>query len=369
MSVYHINFGTGKLEELSTTELLPVGSLVSYEDCANPRKRAVVTADAVDQFGHGQRCTFENGQISTVHATDPDRYGKSAGPWHFVRDAAGNPVVLTPEQIAEFIRAAELEGARLKLEAEAAAKAAAELRSAQRAEYLTRFAYLERRETSKKSSHALGAANLKRVLAREFPGVAFSVKSDSYSGGDSIDVHWTDGPTQAEVDRLCDLFQECDFDGMQDLETSRQNVFPELFGGASYVQPSRHVSFARHLEAAAALGYTITEGAHGRIDGVDYETQQQIYREARGRSYYVRPTAVPSAEPVAPGRAVVRINEEKHGVELVFPAKPAADILERVKAAGWRWSRFNGCWYAKHTAEALAFANSIAGTAPTGGAA
>jgi len=36
-----------------------------------------------------------------------------------------------------------------------------------------------------KSSHALGAANLKTELTREFPGMKLSVKSESFSGGDA----------------------------------------------------------------------------------------------------------------------------------------------------------------------------------------
>ena len=55
----------------------------------------------------------------------------------------------------------------------------------------------------------------------------------------------------------------------------------------------------------------------------------------------------------------VRRNEEKNGVELVFPAKPSQDILDKVKAAGFRWSRFSGCWYKTYSEEALSFANSL----------
>lgn len=43
-------------------------------------------------------------------------------------------------------------------------------------------------------------AKLLRVhLKREFPGVKFSVRSESYSGGSSVRVEWTDGPTEAAV--------------------------------------------------------------------------------------------------------------------------------------------------------------------------
>jgi hypothetical protein len=54
-------------------------------------------------------------------------------------------------------------------------------------------------------------------------------------------------------------------------------------------------------------------------------------------------------------------NEEKGGVEIRFPSKPAADVLAMLKAAGWRWSRFGACWYAKANDESRAMAARIAG--------
>jgi hypothetical protein len=55
-------------------------------------------------------------------------------------------------------------------------------------------------------------------LKREFPGVKFSVRSSSYSGGASIDVRWTDGPTGKDVDRVLKPYEGARFDGMTDLK-------------------------------------------------------------------------------------------------------------------------------------------------------
>jgi hypothetical protein len=59
---------------------------------------------------------------------------------------------------------------------------------------------------------------------------------------------------------------------------------------------------------------------------------------------------------VTPGTVAVTLNSERQGIEISFPAKPAPAILETLKAAGWRWSRFAGCWYQRDTPEARAFA-------------
>lgn len=55
----------------------------------------------------------------------------------------------------------------------------------------------------------------------------------------------------------------------------------------------------------------------------------------------------------------VTINEEKNGVEVRFPEKPASSVLSELKSNGWRWSRFNACWYNKQTETNVEFANSL----------
>jgi hypothetical protein len=58
---------------------------------------------------------------------------------------------------------------------------------------------------------------VRRALADAFPGVRFSVRSKVYSGGSSITVHWTDGPSTRDVDSVIGVFAGRDFDGMIDL--------------------------------------------------------------------------------------------------------------------------------------------------------
>ncbi|MBU2177668.1 MAG: hypothetical protein KJ556_21460 [Gammaproteobacteria bacterium] len=56
---------------------------------------------------------------------------------------------------------------------------------------------------------------IRPALAKQFPGVKFSVRSQSYSGGASIHVNWTDGPRSREVDQIIKGFEGTSFDGMK----------------------------------------------------------------------------------------------------------------------------------------------------------
>lgn len=59
---------------------------------------------------------------------------------------------------------------------------------------------------------------MRGALKGSFPGTKFSVRTSQYSGGASIHVGWTDGPTGREVDAVTGQFAGKRFDGMIDLE-------------------------------------------------------------------------------------------------------------------------------------------------------
>ena len=58
---------------------------------------------------------------------------------------------------------------------------------------------------------------IRAALETAFTGVKFSVQSEKYSGGCSVNVSWTDGPTGEEVDAVAGMFKGKRFDGMIDM--------------------------------------------------------------------------------------------------------------------------------------------------------
>jgi hypothetical protein len=59
---------------------------------------------------------------------------------------------------------------------------------------------------------------VRAALHKKFPGVKFTVRSDVYSGGASIDVGWCLGPTTKEVDAVAKQYESASFDGSIDME-------------------------------------------------------------------------------------------------------------------------------------------------------
>lgn len=112
---------------------------------------------------------------------------------------------------------------------------------------------------------------LRAALKAEFPGVKFSVRSDSYSGGASIDVHWLDGPTSTAVTPVLDRYKGAEFDGMIDLRTNHTTLLAapdgtveEVQFGAHYVFGHRSVTpeFQATLELIFYDVYGVEYGGH-----------------------------------------------------------------------------------------------------------
>lgn len=142
---------------------------------------------------------------------------------------------------------------------------------------------------------------IRQALAAAFPGMKFSVKSKSYSGGSSISISWIDGPTSKEVEAVAGNFEGASFDGMIDLKSYHES---ELNGetvrfGADFVHCNRNYS-------AQALATILAEyqaywgdnsgsvkmygwGASVEFEGWEYERRERFWRMQSARSFYVHP--------------------------------------------------------------------------------
>lgn len=95
-------------------------------------------------------------------------------------------------------------------------------------------------------SSADTAKLVRQALKESFPGIKFSVRSNSYAGGASIRVMWIDGPNAAQVEAVVGVFQGAYFDGMQDLKGSRYAMIDgqQVHFGADYLFCERSYSDA-----------------------------------------------------------------------------------------------------------------------------
>lgn len=138
---------------------------------------------------------------------------------------------------------------------------------------------------------------IRKALKREFPGVKFSVRSKTYSGGASINVDWTDGPTRRDVEAVAKRYQGATFDPMIDLKSSvvselsyeddpARDGEPVRFG-ADYVFCERSYS--------EAFARQVRDGLAAEFPGFDFPPVRACYPgwtlDWEAPTYYDSPTS------------------------------------------------------------------------------
>ena len=94
---------------------------------------------------------------------------------------------------------------------------------------------------------------IRKVLKEAFPATKFSVRMKRYSGGSSIDVYWTDGPTGWDVDELLKPLAGGYFDGMTDYKGGIVHMHngEQVSLGADFIFTHRDLS--EHFKSVAAI--------------------------------------------------------------------------------------------------------------------
>jgi hypothetical protein len=103
---------------------------------------------------------------------------------------------------------------------------------------------------------------VRQVLKAEFPGTKFSVRSDNYSGGSSIRVHYDSTQVYSrDVDDKVKMLQGATFDGMIDLKSYRNVTLPSgevIQGGADFIFVSNEQHGWEQFEAARRRGIRLS---------------------------------------------------------------------------------------------------------------
>lgn len=128
-----------------------------------------------------------------------------------------------------------------------------------------------------------------------------------------------------------------------------------------YVQANHYGGFKNQFghcpEAVAALDKIqaiITKGQTHHETG-DYGMQPSFYEHIYIGEYN-KPflfTEKQTIGTIIAGMAKIVHNQSKDGIEIYFPSKPNAAILDNIKANGFRWGKFNKCWYARVSSRSL----------------
>ena len=107
---------------------------------------------------------------------------------------------------------------------------------------------------------------IRKDLKKHFPKIKFSVRSDSYSMGASINVSWKNGPTPDQVENITCVYEGAGFDGMIDLKYNK----------SAFILPSGEICHGNSQGSEQSAGMDpviereLPEGAREVHFGADY---------------------------------------------------------------------------------------------------
>jgi len=194
---------------------------------------------------------------------------------------------------------------------------------------------------------ALTAKKIKERLTALYPRVKFSVTSDTFSMGNSVDIRWTDGPTSEAVNAITKQYRYGSFDGMTD-SYDYSGIDPALgCDGAKYVHCNRRTSseYRTKIAAKADEHYGSLNpddpGYHGKLADIE-------------KMFFAYPPAEPK-QAVVPGQGGTMLSgleyevikdvdtrdqSELYVVKIITRVKDFKPLRQEMKAIGGYYSRF-----------------------------
>lgn len=237
-----------------------------------------------------------------------------------------------------------------KIEQEEKEKAEQESKE-ETARLLKEYSYLQK--VTNAYDHKICGANIRTELKRKFPNAKFSVRYESFSGGDAYNISWTDGPTTKDVDAVVGKYKHMHPDeySMGDYWDSVPSNFNDLYGSVGYITTRRDISeeviktIMQELEDAGINECNFKEySAYCNTSYVDiYDAIRVNYRPDCLRDVASYIARCKDLTPVTPKKVNVRIGEvniiegySDKAFAVVGDTRPIKDELKRLGG------RFNG---------------------------
>ena len=206
---------------------------------------------------------------------------------------------------AEEIKTARAENEARQRVAKVAQQAKEAALARERAELPAKYPQLQTvsREGKHKSTHVLGATNIRIQLNCAFPGTKFSVRSES----GRINVGWDAGPTYDSVVAITSKYEEGHFDGQDDsYHFNAENVWPSVFGGAHYVFARRNIPMALRQQVNEVMFTLYSDRDMAEREASELLARTTIPNRATFKGIRQRPEGgdyfIEWNEPVRPGR-------------------------------------------------------------------
>ena len=193
-----------------------------------------------------------------------------------------------------------------------------------------------------KTKSAILANQLKAELRTAFPGMKFSVKSDNFSMGSSIDIRWIDGPTVKDVKEITDKFEDISYDSY---------TGEILSGGNRYVSCIRDFSDETRRSVFDELKSRYDIFNDLELNDFDrgmmnHEQQSLIWKTLTQLNLYKKPEIKSIISTNLESNSLfITVTHDRDWTWLKFADKPDESTREILKFHGGRFSGKRVAWY------------------------
>lgn len=165
------------------------------------------------------------------------------------------------------------------------------------------------------------------ILKKAFPKTKFTRTTSRYSGGSSVTIYWTDGPTVKQVENLIGHMEGASFDGMQDLKTYHDSTDPatgeRIRYANDYMFCTRTITNEAALIAFTALKNSIElELTPWGLERLAIDDYYELIVDVPGTAPYWRINHKLTGQRSRYGNEIVQAWLSRH--DLSDPAKPVA---------------------------------------------
>jgi len=126
----------------------------------------------------------------------------------------------------------------------------------------------------------------------------------------------------------------------------------ELAAAAANCEKTAHLTAEDYDDSYSMLGSKYN-GWSVYKQQLDERGKENVYVAAAEGRYFVKELPACTEQSNVPaGSARIVYNENQDGIEIHHSSKPAQSVIDAIKAAGFRWAKFNKCWYKKDSSYA-----------------
>lgn len=211
------------------------------------------------------------------------------------------------------------------------------------------------------------AKRVRLELRKEFPLCVFSVTIERYSGGQAMNIALMSAPFEAvlhigNIDPISRVFTpsntpitgEAQLNGYAFRDGFNSTNPKGLNNGAQLSKEGWH-AMEKAYQIANSYNF---DDSNAMIDY--FHTNFYLHIEiGKWNKPFVKTEKRTNRAKMRVSEITITENTEKNGIEIRFPEKPDEVIRGKLRAKGFRWSRFAGCWYHKRNADTLEIAKRL----------